>query len=197
MKFLKTAVLLVALMAAPIAFAECDISGTPGLSDVAKAELKVACQQAMLAAEQIAINPLRGVDVSNPEQLSQWGLVAQEWAKALGIAANELGIAVDQFLDTDAGKLTAAVIIWQVAGENIMGFLIGVPLLIIIIVVGLRTARKAKIRKITYSETEKNWRGNPVVAEIQYFGEDETFMFWAAHVATVILSVWTISAVIF
>lgn len=196
MKFFKTAILLVALIASP-AFAECDISNVSGLSDVAKQELKVQCQQAMLAAEQLATNPLAGVDISNPERLSEWGLVAQEWAKALGIAANELGLAVDTFLDTDAGKLTAAIIIWQVAGETILGFIVGIPLLITVIVIGLRTARRAKIKSITYSAEKTNWRGKPEIESIVYLDEDQTFMYWAAHVATLILSVWIIASVIF
>ena len=196
MKFLKVLIVMTSMFALP-AFAECDISNVSGMSDVAKQELKVACQQALLKAEQVAQNPLSGVDVSNPEKLSQWGLVAQEWAKALGIAAKELGIAVDEFLGTGAGKLTAAIIIWQVAGETILGFVVGVPLLVVVLFLGIRTARRAKIKRIIYSEEEKNWRGRPLVKEIIYWDEDETAMYWVAYAFTVIFSIWIIAGVIF
>lgn len=179
------------------AFAECDLSNVKGLSDVTKQELKISCQQEILKSKQAIGNPLAGVDVSNPEKLSQWGLVAQEWARALGIAAKELGIAVDEFLDTDAGKLTAIIIIWQVAGEAILGFVVGIPLLIIVMVVGLRTARRAKIKRIIYSEEDKNWRGKPVVKEIIYLDEDEAAMYWVAHIFTAIFSIWILAGVIF
>ncbi len=195
MKFLKLAILLVALVATPT-FAECDISNVSGLSAVAKQELKVACQQAMLKSKQVADNPLAGVDVNNPEKLSQWGVVAQEWAKALGVAANELGLAADSFLDTDAGKLTAAIIIWHVLGETLLGFVVGVPLLLIVLFLGLRTARRAKIKRVEYRD-EKNWRGAREIKQIIYFDEDETAMYWVAHVVTLILSVWIVAGVIF
>ena len=195
MKFLKVATVLF-LFVSTSAFADCEISNVPGLSDVAKQELKVACQTAMLESKKLETNPLAGVDVSNPEQLSQWGLVAQEWAKALGIAANELGIAVDTFLDTDAGKLTAAIIIWQVAGENIIGVVFGIPLLIVVFVVGIRTAQRAKIKRICYSDTETNWRGKPIIKEVVYWDEDETAMYWVAYILTAIFSIWIIAGVI-
>jgi len=198
MKFLSTAILLIALIATP-AFAECDISNVSGLTAVAKQELKVACQQAMLKSKQIADNPLAGVDVSNPEKLSQWGLVAQEWAKALGVAANELGLAADTFLDTDAGKLTAAVIIWHVAGESILGFLIGVPLLMVVMVVGLGIARRLRIKEITYGEgrTIFGRRKVETVVMKDRFSDSEGVGIWVAYIATIILSCFTIGAVIF
>lgn len=195
MKFLSIAILLIALVATP-AFAECDISNVTGLTAVAKQELKVACQQAMLKSKQVADNPLAGVDVSNPEKLSQWGVVAQEWAKALGVAANELGLAADSFLDTDAGKLTAAIIIWHVLGETLLGFVVGVPLLLIVLFLGIRTAHRAKIKSVVYGD-EKNWRGARTIKEIVYFDEDETAMYWVAYVVTLILSVWIVAGVIF
>ena len=195
MKFFKVAILLFALIATP-AFAQCDIANVSGLTAVAKQELKVACQQAMLKAEQMADNPLAGVDVSDPDKLSQWGVVAQEWARALGVAANELGLAADSFLDTDAGKLTAAIIIWHVLGETLLGFVVGVPLLAVVLFLGIRTARRAKIKSVTYGD-EKNWHGAREVKEIIYFDEDETAMYWVAYIVTLILSIWIVAGVIF
>lgn len=183
------------LVASPV-FAACDTISVSGISDEAEATLKLACQQALVDATNAASNPL-GVDVTDPNALSAYGIVAQEWARALGIAATELGIAVDTFLDTDAGKLTAALIIWQVAGEALAGFVIGIPLLGVILLIGIRTARRAKIKAVTYSEKETNWRGAPKVANIEYFSEDETAMYWVAHAATIILSIWVIAGVIF
>ncbi len=194
MKFLKLAILLVALIAAP-AFADCDIStNTTGLSKIDKQKLSVLCEQMLL--ETATANPLSGVDVSDPDKLSQWGVVAQEWAKALGIAAKELGLAADSFLDTDAGKLTAAIIIWQVLGETLLGFVVGVPLLFIVLFLGMRTARRAKIGSIEYGD-EKNWRGARVIKKIRYLDEEETAMYWVAHIVTLILSIWIVAGVIF
>lgn len=184
----------------PTAFAsnDCDLTDVIGLDSEAMATLRVACEQALLdATTSSALSTVAGDLSMNPDKLSEYGLVAQEWAKALGIAATELGIAVDTFLDTDAGKLTAFIIIWQVMGENILGFLFGVPLLVTILWLGMRTAQRAKIRSIEYSEEQKTWRGKPAIKEIVYFDEDETAMYWFAHILTIILSIMTISWVIF
>ncbi len=203
MKYLKFKVtillLLVGLFAIPSAFAttDCDIQDVAGLGAEAMATIRVACEQALLDATKAPSLASVAEGFTDPNKLSAYGIVAQEWAKALGIAATELGIAVDTFLDTDAGKLTAAIIIWQVMGETLVGFAIGIPLLIVVIWLGIRTARRAKIRSITMSETEKNWRGKPIVSEIVYWDEDQTVMYWMAHVVTIILSIMVISLVIF
>jgi hypothetical protein len=196
MKSVLAILATVLMFVASPAFASCDNISVTGISDEAEATLKLACQQALVDATSIASNPL-GVDITDPNALSAYGIVAQEWARALGIAATELGIAVDTFLDTDAGKLTAALIIWQVAGESIAGFLIGIPLLALIILIGIRTARRAKIKCVTYAVKETNWRGAPKVSNVEYFSENETAMYWVAHAATIILSIWVISGVIF
>lgn len=191
--------LIVGFFAIPSAFAgDCDITDVIGLDKSAMATLRVACEQALLDATKVP-NMLSSVagNLTNPQNLSQYGLVAQEWAKALGIAATELGIAVDTFLDTDAGKLTAFIIIWQVMGEAIVGFLIGIPLLITVLWLGIRTAQRAKIKGIEYSETAKNWRGKPTIKQIHYWDEDQTVMYWMAHIVTIILSIMTISLVMF
>lgn len=202
-KFKATILLLIiGFFAVPAAFAatvDCDIQDVPGLAAEAMATLRVACEQALLDATKAPAASLASVaeGFTDPNKLSAYGIVAQEWAKALGIAATELGIAVDTFLDTDAGKLTAAIIIWQVMGETLVGFAIGIPLLIVVIWLGIRTARRAKIRSITMSKTEKNWRGKPLVSEIAYWDEDQTVMYWLAHVVTIVLSIMVISLVIF
>ena len=199
-KFKATVLLLiVGFFAIPSALAgDCDLSDVIGLDSEAMATLRVACEQALLDATKAPelLSSMAG-NLSNPQQLSQYGLVAQEWAKALGIAATELGIAVDTFLDTDAGKLTAFIIIWQVMGETILGFLIGIPLLITVMWLGIRTAHRAKIRSIEYSETLKTWRGKPAIKEVVYFDEDQTAMYWIAHFVTIVLSIMTISWVVF
>ena len=205
MKYLKfkatILLLIIGFFAIPSAFAssDCDLTDVIGLDAAAMATLRVACEQALLDAAKAPAASLASVaeGFTDPNKLSAYGIVAQEWAKALGIAATELGIAVDTFLDTDAGKLTAAIIIWQVMGETLVGFAIGIPLLIVVIWLGIRTARRAKIRSITMSETQKNWRGKPIVSEIVYWDEDQTVMYWLAYVVTIILSIMVISLVIF
>lgn len=184
--------LLFAFTATPALAEECIITGVSGLSEDAKHDLKIACIEALKSSK----SSLGNFDVTNPEALSAYGTVAQEWAKALGIAATELGIAADEFLGTGAGKLTAAVIIWQVAGDSLLGLVFGIPLLIVIIVMGTSIARRCLVDKITYSETEKNWRGKPLIKEIKYHDTDECAGYWITYLATIVFSIWTIAGII-
>ena len=75
------------------AFAQdCDLTGFGNsLTDAQKQSLRVTCEE--MVAEQLAapLAALEQADLSNPEAISAWGTVAQEWARALGIAATELG----------------------------------------------------------------------------------------------------------
>lgn len=64
------------------------------------------------------------------ENVSAYAEVAKGVAEAIGIAAREVGIAVDEFVKTDTGKLTVALIVWHVAGDDIISIVIGIPCII-------------------------------------------------------------------
>ena len=65
----------------------------------------------------------------------KWGAemsqAAEGFARAMGVAARELGVAINDFLASDAGKLTAALIIWKIMGKGMLALMFGVILLII------------------------------------------------------------------
>ena len=196
MKFFKALAILTLFVSG--ASNACQISGT-GLTEVQKQELTVQCEQMALDAKKLAENPLAAVASGNtdPEQLSQWGVIAQEWAKALGIAAKELGIAVDGFLDTDAGKLTAFVIVWQFLGDTIMGVVLGVPLFITILIIGLRVARSIRVKNIQYGD--RNWIGVRRVESVEYYermSETRGTMTILAYIVTVVLAWMTVGLII-
>lgn len=96
---------------------------TRNLSDAQVAELKA------MAAKASADNEKQkaGATVTPGNALSTaatWGKQASEAAEGFGraftTAARELGITVNEFLATDAGKLTAALIIWKVVGGSML-----------------------------------------------------------------------------
>lgn len=57
----------------------------------------------------------------NIKNLGEFAIIAKEFASSLGVAADELGMAANKFLDSPAGMLTAGVIIWKVFAMNILG----------------------------------------------------------------------------
>lgn len=85
------------------------INQVSGLTDEAKQTMVIACEQAKLTAN---------TTDATVEQVDKWSEISLKFAKALGVAANELGVAANTFLDTPAGKLTAAFIAWKVMGNT-------------------------------------------------------------------------------
>lgn len=136
---------------------------TSGLPDAAIAELKAQAAKAVAAhAKEASGLP---VSVENTGALmslaSTWGTqaaqAAEGFARAISIAARELGVTVNEFLKTDAGRLTAALIIWKVAGASIVSILYGM----MFITVGLAIARIIYKRLFTkeYQQVEYSWFG--------------------------------------
>lgn len=150
------------------------INDLSGLDAATKQKMVVECEQAKLAAAQNATPAVPGLGdtLTDPEALSQWGRVANEFAKALGVAAKEMGIAADEFLGTGAGKLTAALIVWHVAGQELIGILVGLPMLIVIWWKLLRLMYRVNLKEVEYKD-ERTWTGKRIVAKEHYDRHDD------------------------
>ena len=82
------------------------------LTDVQRAE--VSLHIAQKAAEAKIQAP------SSPKQVEQWVSYGTQIGQALAGTARELGIVANEFIQTPAGKLTMAMIIWKVMGHDIV-----------------------------------------------------------------------------
>lgn len=94
----------------------CDMRGVP---DEFAQKLKVECEQMKLAAEATT----SAANAITPERLSEWAQISEQFAKALGIAAREVGVSVNEFMGTPAGIITTAVILWSVLGQDVLALL--------------------------------------------------------------------------
>lgn len=81
-------------------------------------------QQAILQAI-LKESPAAAAALAQPPKAEAAVDVAAKWAelgKSIGVgmvsAAKEIGVAANQFIQTDVGKITAAVIIWKFMGED-------------------------------------------------------------------------------
>lgn len=178
---------IVLALAATFSFGQID---TRGMTEPQIAALKA--QAAQVAAENVKpITPEKALTLA-----STWGnqaaAAAEGFAKAIGIAARELGVTVNDFLKTDAGKLTAALIIWKVAGATIIHMLYG----IVFVTVGLFFMRTmylrlftARYEKVTYRHLggmftgEKMVRVNKSISNLSNDGE--WLVFWLVTIGTI------------
>lgn len=114
------------------AFALCALTASAvevdsrGLTDAQVAEIKAIAARAA-SENQKAKTADPGTVLTNA---AGWGKQAADAAEGFGraftIAARELGITVNEFLATPAGKLTAGLIIWKVMGASLVKILFGI-----------------------------------------------------------------------
>lgn len=140
-----------------------------GLTDAQVAQLKA--QAAKVVADNANKVTEPAAQVSTIMQFaSTWGTqaaqAAEGFAKALGIAAKELNITINDFLKSDAGKLTAAVIIWKIAGPAFIHAMYG----ILFVTIGLILSRVLYLRlftkgyeKVTYNRFFGMFKGEKMV----------------------------------
>ena len=131
-----------------------------------------------------------------PEAVREWGSLAKEFGSAIGATAKELGIAVNEFLNSPAGILLTLYLFWSKLG----GVMIGVPFLITVWYAYFklndryrRTPSKMEVRPSLFG-----LRNKEVVTEYTYNTEKDT-VFWAqalSGVAVIVGSVFVIAIII-
>lgn len=104
----------------------CDIIGS-GLPDATVQKLKSDCENLRLEQlkkeESAKNNPIPEAPFINPERMTGWAAVAEGFANAMGAAAKQLNISVNDFIKTPAGMITIGVILWKVIGTSILKLL--------------------------------------------------------------------------
>ena len=166
-----------------VAMAETASIPVDGLTAAQVAELKAMAARAVADAVKPAATPeVLSIAATWGNQAAQ---AAEGFAKALGIAAKELGVTVNDFLQTDAGKLTAILIIWKVAGASLVKMMYGT----VFITVGLTLARALYVKlfqngykEVTYSYLFGTFTGTKQVRVTKSFkdlnNEGEWLVLW-------------------
>lgn len=100
--------------------------------------------------------------IDQAKKVNDWASVGQNMGIAVASAAKEIGVAADDLLKTDVGKITVVLVAWKVAGkdmveltEQVMGYIIGIFLLVVSIPIWLYTFRRiciSTVEKIEYPE---------------------------------------------
>lgn len=187
-------------LAAVGAFAASTTIDTSGLTEAQVAEIKAIAAKKVAETAAAAAKPDGDV---TPEKVTAgvtlaatWGTqaaaVAEGFAKALGIAAKELNITINDFLKSPAGMLTAGLIIWKMAGSGILYAMYGT----IVLVVGLIMIRIIYTRlftsgyeKVEYRRLWGLWSGTKMVRVPKTFQDLHNDGEWLAFWVMIIMSV--------
>ncbi len=139
------------------------------------------------------------IDPAGVALAATWGTqaaaAAEGFAKALGIAARELNVTINDFLKSPAGILTAALIIWKMAGASILHALFGM----VILTVGLTMVRIIYKRlftrgyeKVEYSYFFGAFKGTKLVRVPKSFQDLDNDGEWLAFWVMIILTLMTL-----
>ncbi len=200
----KKIIAVAALCLSVGAFAAQTSIDTSGLSEAQVAELKAhAASVVAQAAKQADPSAIVSQATKDPSALmtvaATWGnqaaAAAEGFAKALGIAAKELGVTVNDFLHTDAGKLVAFGILWKVFGAAIVKILYGV----FFVIAGLSVARMIYMRlftqgyeKVEYSRFGGFFKGTKLIRIPKGFHDLENDGEWLAFWVMIVVCLGTI-----
>lgn len=181
-KFLFAALMLFSVAA----FARVEVD-TYGLSDAQKAQL-------IQHAEQLRS---QSTDTFNVSKVDQWIDVSGKISDVIVQTAVKAGVAVNDFLKTPVGIMTAALIVFHYAGGPIIH--VGVGLLILFVSLSFITwfVRRNTGTTVTYDETkEPNWFGKRPIKKIERerLSGDEFTVVCIGYVLTFAVSLITMFA---
>lgn len=87
------------------------------------------------------------------EEVTGWSQAAKGFAEALGVAAKQLGIAVNDFLNSPAGILLAVILLFNYAG----GAIVGLPFTMFSLWLLWTLARRYSVESVEYENVPVFW----------------------------------------
>lgn len=112
------------------------------------------------------------------DKVDKWVNIGERVGKMLGGAAKELGIAANEFVKTDVGRMTAILVVWNYMGNDLVNIFVHVGGGLLVMVLGLISVyvvvRKMYAPKLVYDTNVKNWRGkHPILSSTPAARSDE------------------------
>ena len=122
----------------------------------APAEKEVSVPESLLTdAQKSALHARQVVD--RMEQYGNWVGLGEEIGKAVHGALSAVTGNAEKFAETGVGKLTVALVVWKVIGSDVVGLLIGVPLLVVFVALWWRAYRRAVLGGLVVKSRDGGW----------------------------------------
>jgi hypothetical protein len=166
-------------------FAQVQVN-TSGLTDTQKAEL-------VKVAEQMRANSSGAQAIV--DNVDKWVDVGERFGKMLGGAAKEVGIAVNDFVKTPVGMMTAGLIVWSYMGSMIVHVVVGLLLFVVGISILSFFHLRATRMEVKYDTTApRNWFGQyPVIGKTrERLDTDSSIAYLFGYFVTAIVSLFVI-----
>lgn len=89
----------------------------------------------------------RIIDKITPENADAWVNLGKNMGLALAEVAKHLGVAADEFLKSSAGKITLALIVWKVMGNDLVHLMVGLGIFVVFLPLWVYFFRKMCVVK--------------------------------------------------
>lgn len=176
----------------------CAEVNTYKLTDEQAAQLQLQAAQMRKANEGGVSGVLPTVSPSTLDAAKQWADIGRGVAVGIGAGARELGVAVNEFAVTPAGKLTTAIIVWKIMGKDVIR--IGLCLFLWIFAIpGIWIIRnRATIDRIEY-ETYKGllgWNYRRIKTKVRSDGDGTMWGTIISILGTAVLMIISITVLV-
>lgn len=96
-------------------------------SFTANADTAITLTPDQVAALQKAQSPEQKQNISEVvrKEASEWGELGANMGKAMVAAAKEVGVASNEFAQTPLGKITVAIVVYKLIGQDVLGAVVG------------------------------------------------------------------------
>lgn len=118
----KIIILIGLLMTFSASAVDCDYI-VKNQTGAVKDQMLVACLKASSEADSIE------KVLNDPDKVAD---IAKTYSSAIGIMAKEVGMAVNEFIKTDAGMIATVAVIYTVFGDDLRRMIFGIPIVLVI-----------------------------------------------------------------
>lgn len=139
--------------------------GWNNLSDAQRAEIS---HQVAVTAETNAKQAAPAAAVlADPKKMDEWLTLGEHMGKMMGGAAKEVGVAVNDFVNTPVGQMTMVLVVWKYMGGTLVHVVGGLLVWALgVLVVGF-LYRRMRGTTIEYNKEVRNWFGNHPRVRVQ------------------------------
>lgn len=132
-------------------------TGPNPCADLANATKNLTAQATATLLESCRTKATTVVEkIADPEVANKWAEAAKGIGQGIGVAAKELGIAANDFLDSPAGLVVALLLFFNFAG-GFMSTLIAAPLSVLSLYVLYKLLDRLWTEKVTYTMVPVLW----------------------------------------
>lgn len=142
-------------------------AGWNNLSDAQRAE--ISRQVAVTVEENVkqAAPAAATAALADPKKLDEWLTLGEHMGKMMGGAAKEVGVAVNDFVNTPVGQMTMVLVVWKYMGGTLVHVVGGLLVWALgVLVVGF-LYRRMRDTTIEYNKEVRNWFGNHPRVRVQ------------------------------